>query len=329
MDLETTYLGLTLEHPFVAGPSPLTGDLDGLRRLEDGGAAAVVLPSLFEEQITMTESGRIHHMDPHDGEFSHLVACFPDSDRYPLNPDEYLEHICRAKSALGVPVMASLNGMTGESWASFAHKIEQAGADALELNIYELVTSSRLSAAHVEAQVRNLVVELRRRLTIPLAVKLSPFFTALGHVADELTKAGVAGLVLFNRFYHPDVDIDTMTLTPHLELSTSAELLLRLRWTSILRAQVGCSLAITGGVAGPIDGIKAILAGADAVQMVSATLRRGPAYFHSMRDGLIDWMESKGMVSLDGVRGRVAATGGTDSLVERADYIRTLQSWRG
>jgi dihydroorotate dehydrogenase (fumarate) len=328
MDLESTYLGLTLDHPFIAGPSPLTAHLDSLKRLEDGGAAAVVLPSLFEEQITMAASGRIHQMDPHDEQFAHLLTGFPAGDRYPLDPDAYLEHIQRAKNALGIPVFASLNGMTGESWAGFAEKIQQAGADALELNIYELVTNPRLSAAHVEAQIRNLVVELKRRLTIPMAVKLSPFFTALGHVAHELTRSGVNGLVLFNRFYHPDVDIDTMSLQSRLELSTSAELLLRLRWTAILRAQVDCSLAVTGGVNSPIDGIKAVLAGADTVQMVSAVLRQGPAFFHAMREGLVEWMVSKDVISLARVRGRIAGATGTDSLLERADYIRTLQSWR-
>ena len=328
MDLETTYLGLTLDHPFVAGASPLTAHLDNLKRLEDSGAAAVVLPSLFEEQITMAQSGRIHHMDPHDEQFAGVLSGFLAADRYPLSPDEYLEHIRRAKAALRIPVMASLNGMTGESWAGFAQKIQQAGADALELNIYELITDPHLSAAHVEAQIKNLVVELERRLTIPLAVKLSPFFTALGHVAHQLAASGAAGLILFNRFYHPDVDIDTMSLTPQLELSTSAELLLRLRWTSILRPQLKCSLAVTGGVANPSDGIKALLAGADAVQIVSATLRRGPVFFRSMCDGLHQWMEQKGLASVGEFRGRTAARPTPDGLVERANYLRTLQSWR-
>lgn len=327
MNLSAKYLGLTLEHPFVAGASPLTAHLDSLRRLEDGGAAAVVLPSLFEEQITMAESGRIHHMDPLDTEFADLLQGFPGAERYTFSPDEYLDHIRRAKEALRIPVMASLNGMTGESWAAFAGKIQQAGADGLELNIYELITDPQMSAAHVEMQIRNLVVELKRRLSIPIAVKLSPFFTAFAHVAHQLAAAGASGLIMFNRFYHPDVDVVRMGLVPQLELSTSAELLLRLRWTAILRPHLACSLAVTGGVAEPTDGIKALLAGADAVQMVSAILRHGPAYFQSMRSGLEQWMESKRLGSLNEVRGRIASAPAKDSLLERANYIRTLQSW--
>jgi dihydroorotate dehydrogenase (fumarate) len=327
MDLKTTYLGLTLENPFVAGASPLTAHLDNLKRLEDCGAAAVVLPSLFEEQITLAQSGRIHHMDPHDEQFAGVLTGFLAADRYPLSPDEYLEHIRRAKASLRVPVMASLNGLTGESWAAFAQKIQQAGADALELNMYDLITDPHVSAAHVETQIKNLVVELGRRLVIPLAVKLSPFFTALGHVAHQLAASGAAGLVLFNRFYYPDVDIDTMSLAPQIGLSTSAELLLRLRWTAILRPQLTCSLAVTGGVASATDGIKALLAGADAVQVVSATLRRGPEFFTSMRSGLVEWMEQKGLGAVAEFRGRAAARVSPDGLVERANYLRTLQSW--
>ena len=328
MDLSTKYLGLTLAHPFVAGASPLTARLESLKRLEDAGAVAVVLPSLFEEQITMARSGQIHHMDPLDPLFSAKLAAFPSPDDYALAPDKYLEHILRAKAALGIPVMASLNGMTGESWATFAEKIQQAGADALEVNIYELIVDPHMSAAHVEAQTRNLVVELKRRLTIPIAVKLSPFFTSFVHVAHQLEAAGANGLVMFNRFYHPDIDVGEMSLVPRIELSTSAELPLRLRWIAILRPHVKASLAVTGGVATPADGVKAILAGADAVQMVSAILRNGPSHFAAMREGLAGWMDSNHVTSLDHIRGRVAGPGTKDSLLERANYIRTLQSWK-
>jgi dihydroorotate dehydrogenase (fumarate) len=328
MNLTTKYLGLTLAHPFMIGASPLVDHLDTVKRLEDGGAAAIVLHSLFEEQITMAESGRIHQMDPLDKQFADALSGFPLPERYALSPQQYLEHLRRVKAAVHIPVIASLNGMTAESWLKFAPSIEQAGADALELNMYAVVTDPDQSSGAIESQIRNVVVELKYSgLQIPIAVKLSPFFTALGHVAHQLDQAGANGLVLFNRFYQPDIDINAMTAVPHLELSTSAELLLRLRWLAILHSRVRCSLAVTGGVATPTDGIKAVLAGAHAVQMVSAILRYGPAYFTAMREGLVRWMESKQLVSIDDVRGRVDGGTADRSIVERANYIRTLQSW--
>jgi dihydroorotate dehydrogenase (fumarate) len=328
MNLTTKYLGLTLAHPFMIGASPLVDHLDTVKRLEDGGAAAVVLHSLFEEQITMAESGRIHQMDPLDKQFADALSGFPLPERYALSPEQYLEHLRRVKAAVRIPVIASLNGMTAESWLKFAASIEQAGADALELNMYAVVTEPGQSSGAIESQIRNVVVELKYSgLQIPIAVKLSPFFTALGHVAHQLDQAGANGLVLFNRFYQPDIDINAMTAVPHLELSTSAELLLRLRWLAILHSRVRCSLAVTGGVATPTDGIKAVLAGAHVVQMVSAILRHGPPYFTAMREGLVRWMESKQLASIDEVRGRVDGGTAGNSIVERANYIRTLQSW--
>ena len=328
LDLSTSYLGLRLAHPFMVGASPLADDLDTVRRLEDGGAAALVLRSLFEEQVTLAESGLIHHMDPLDRQFAGVLSHFPETDRYTLAPDTYLEHLHLVKAAVRIPVIASLNGITAESWLKFAHQIEQAGADALELNMYEVVTDPSQSAAAVESRIRTIVVDLKRSVKLPIAVKLSPFFTAFGHFAHQLDKAGADGLVLFNRFYQPDIDVDELTTSPHVELSTSAELLLRLRWIAVLHARVRASLAVTGGVATPTDGVKAILAGAHAVQMVSAILRHGPRYFTTMREGLARWMESKAFGSLDHARGRVSVWKNADPRTfERANYIRTLQSW--
>ena len=328
MNLSTKYLGLTLAHPFMVGASPLVDHLDTVRRLEDGGSAAIVLHSLFEEQITMAQSGKIHHMDPLDKQFASLLSDFPVPERYALAPDEYLEHLRRIKAAVKIPVIASLNGTTGESWLKFALSIEQAGADGLELNMYEVATDPDESAMAIETQIRDVVVNLKRSVKIPIAVKLSPFFTAFGHFAHQLDQAHADGLVLFNRFYQPDIDVRELAAVPHLELSTSAELLLRLRWVAVLHSRVRASLAVTGGVATPTDGIKAILAGAHAVQMVSAILRHGPPYFMAMREGLARWMESKQFTSLDEVRGRVSLWKSTDpSAFERANYIRTLQSW--
>lgn len=329
MNLSTKYLGLTLAHPFMVGASPLVDHLDTVKRLEDGGSAAIVLHSLFEEQISMAKSGRIHQMDPFERQFADALSGFPLPERYALAPHEYLEHLHRVKAAVQIPVIASLNGMTAETWLTFASDIEQAGADALELNMYEMVTEPGQSGAFIEKQIRDVVVELKDALKIPIAVKLSPFFTAFGDMAHQLDKARADGLILFNRFYQPDIDVTTMAAVPHLELSTSVELLLRLRWVAILHSRLRCSLAITGGVATPTDGIKAILAGAHGVQMVSAVLRHGPAYFTVMRDGLVRWMESKQLSSIDDVRGRVDGRRADASILERANYIRTLQSWVG
>jgi dihydroorotate dehydrogenase (fumarate) len=327
MDLRTKYLGLTLAHPFMVGASPLVDHLDTVKRLEDGGSAAIVLHSLFEEQISLAQSGRIHQMDPFEKQFADALSGFPLPKRYALSPDEYLEHLRRVKATVDIPVIASLNGMTAESWLKFAASIEQAGADALELNMYEVVTEPGASGMAIERQIRNVVSDLKGDIRIPIAVKLSPFFTAFGHVAHQLDEAGADGLILFNRFYQPDIDVNTMTAVPHLELSTNEELLLRLRWVAILHSRLRCSLAVTGGVATPTDGIKAILAGAHAVQMVSAILRHGPAYFLAMRDGLVRWMDSKQLSSVNDVRGRVDGQTADADVLERANYIRTLQSW--
>jgi dihydroorotate dehydrogenase (fumarate) len=328
VNLKVSYLGLPLDHPFVAGASPLGLSLDGVKRLEDGGAAAIVLPSLFEEQITLAQHGRVHHMDVEGGEFAAALRDFPPREAYALAPEAYLEHVQRAKRAVRVPIIASLNGTTAEAWLRFANKIEAAGADALEINIYDVLADARRSALTAETDLVTIVKQLVRSLRIPVAVKLSPYFTALGHLAHQLDAAGASGLVLFNRFYEPDIDVDTMTIAPRVELSTSAELRLRLMWLAVLHRRVRSSLAVTGGVATAADGVKALLAGADAVQVVSAVLRHGPAYFRTLRDGLAQWMESKGVEAVADVRGRLTVAAGVDlDRWQRAHYIRTLQSW--
>ncbi|MGE5242713.1 MAG: dihydroorotate dehydrogenase-like protein [Betaproteobacteria bacterium] len=329
MDTTCTYLGLRLAHPFMAGASPLGAHLDSVKRLEDGGCAAIVLPSLFEEQITLAASGRIHHVDPLDAEFAALVADFPPPSAYRFGPDEYLEHLRKVKAAVSIPVIASLNGASAETWLEFSTRIEEAGADALELNLYEVVTDLNIPSVAVEEQLRTVVANLKQTLKCPLAVKLSPYFSAVGNLARRLDEAGTDGLVMFNRFYQPDIDIRAMTVAPTLQLSTSAELRLRLRWLAILFGRLRTSLAVTGGVATPTDGIKAVLAGADAVQMVSALLTHGAAYFRPMREALVNWMEWQKMDSLEQVRGRMSLQHAPNpEAFERAHYIRTLQSWK-
>lgn len=328
IDLSTTYLGLALGSPFMAGASPLGDHLDTVRRLEDGGCAAIVLHSLFEEQITRAQSGRVHQMDTLDPQFAGVVSYFPQPDEYALSPDRYLEHLRQIKRAVAIPVIGSLNGTTPAAWLKFARLIEQAGADALELNVYEVVTDPEQTGVSVEEGIRRIVADLKHDLKIPMAVKVSPFFTAFSNVARDLDRAGADGLVMFNRFLQPDIDLRHLAVWPRLDLSDSSELLLRLRWLAILHGRVHCSLAVSGGVATASDGIKAILAGADAVQMVSAILRNGPSYFASMRDELRRWMESLEFARLDEVRGRLslAHTAAPDAF-ERAQYLRTLSGW--
>jgi dihydroorotate dehydrogenase (fumarate) len=288
----------------------------------------VVLHSLFEEQITAAHAGRIRHMDPGDPLFARPLADFPDPSRYPMGPDAYAEHIRRAKAAIHVPLIASLNGTSRESWLKFARLIEQAGADALELNLYEVFSDPRVPAAAIEMQLAGITSEVKRILKIPVAVKLPPFFTSFAHFAGQLDAAGADALVLFNRFYQNDIDIDTMTITPHVELSTNSELLLRLHWLAILHGRVRPALAVTGGVHTPADGIKAILSGADAVQLVSALLRNGIRHVQTMIAGLERWLDDHEIDSVDDMRGMASfdAVADVESL-ERANYIRTLQSW--
>jgi dihydroorotate dehydrogenase (fumarate) len=329
MHTATSYLGLRLPHPFIAGASPLGYRLDSIKRLEDAGCAAVVLHSLFEEQITYITEGRVAHADVFGGDFSDLVREFPAPDAYPQTPDEYADHVYRAKQAVSVPVIASINGCTEESWLMYARILEQAGADALEVNTYQIVADLTTPGAAVEARIIGTVKDLTRILKIPIAVKLSPYFAALGSVARQLDTAGADGLVLFNRFYQPDIDVTTMTLRPTVDLSTSAELRLRLRWLAIPHGRVRPSLAASGGIAEPRDAIKAILAGADVVQLVSALLRHGPAHVATMRRELERWLDWN-QTTVDAVRGRLSEQTTSDvTTIERARYIQTLHSWVG
>ncbi len=329
MMTSTSMLGFRLPHPFVAGASPLGWNLDTVKQLEDAGCAALVLPSLFEEQVTLAAEGRIRHRDPLDPQWAEALKHFPALENYALSPEAYAEHVSRVKRAVGIPVIGSLNGTTAESWIAFSRLIEQAGADAIELNLYEVVTDLAMPGAAIEHQLTHLVADLKRYLKIPIAVKVSPFFSAFANLAGQLDKAGADGIVLFNRFYQPDIDVTTLAPLPQAELSTSAELRLRLRWLAILYGRVRPSLIATGGVATADDGIKALLAGADAVQVVSAILRHGAGYFSVLRDGLERWMEQHQLQRLDDVRGRASLQQTADpAAFERANYIRVLQSWK-
>jgi dihydroorotate dehydrogenase (fumarate) len=328
MQLDTSYLGMPLPHPFIAGASPFGYAVDTVKRLEDAGCAAVVLHSVFEEQIDLAREGRIAHMNPDDQRFAEMIGYFPVRTDYRFGPHEYAEHVYRVTEAVNIPIIGSLNGHTRQSWLTFAPMIERAGAAAIELNWYDVSTDPRTSGATAEDELIEMVRDVKSLLTVPVAVKLSQFFTAFANVAHELDDAGADGLVLFNRFYQPDIDIRTTQVVPRLELSTSAELPLRLRWIAILCGRVHASLALTGGVAAPHDGIKAVLAGADVVQLVSALLHHGPSYVGVMRHALEQWLEWHAMGSLAEARGLLSHQHTQDpGAWERANYIRTLQSW--
>ena len=329
MDLRTTYLGFDLPHPLMPGASPFADDLDAVRRLEDAGASAIVMHSLFEEQITREEQGVVHNMQVHEDSFAEALSYFPAPDEYALGPDRYLDQVRRIKAAVRVPVIASLNGTTAAGWLHYAQLIQQAGADALELNFYHVATDPTETSAHVERRLLDSVHTLRQQVTIPLAVKLSPFFSSLPHLARELDACGATGLVIFNRFYQPDIDLDMLEAVPRLHFSTSDELLLRVRWLAILSGRVKLSLGATGGVHTGLDALKAVMAGAHAVQMVAALLTRGPAHLATVRHELAHWLEEHEYDSLRQAQGSMSLMRSpAPEAFERGNYMRALQGWR-
>jgi dihydroorotate dehydrogenase (fumarate) len=330
MNLSTTYLGLELPHPFMPGASPLVDDLDTVKRLEDAGAAAIVMHSVFEEQITLDQLGTIHSMEVTAESYAEALSYFPAQHDYRLGPDQYLEQVRRIKAAVAVPVIGSLNGFTPAGWLEYARLIEQAGADALELNVYYLATDPHETGQAIELRLLEMVRTVKQAVRLPVAVKLSPFFSSIAHLAHELDAIGVDGLVLFNRFYQPDIDVEALEAQPSLRLSDSSELLLRLRWLAILSGRVRAALAVTGGVHTPLDAIKAVMAGAHAVQMVSVLLENGPQYLQTLRERVADWMEEHEYVSLRQMQGSMSLQRSPDpAAFERANYMRVLQSWRG
>ena len=326
MNLKTTSLGLQLEHPVMAGASPLGADLDAVRRLEDAGAAAITLPSLFEEQITREESGTLYDMDHADAE---ATSYFPRVDELVLGPETYLAQLRKVKEAVKVPVIGSLNGITNSGWLTYAKHMEQAGADALELNIYYLATNPLETADLVEKRTLEIVRTVKSSVKIPVAVKLSPFFSSLAHFAKVLEGAGADAIVLFNRFYQPDLDIENLEVQPALQLSSSADLLLRLRWLALLYSHIQVPLTVTGGVHTAEDAIKATMAGATGVQMVSALLKHGPARLTKVKEGMATWMEEHEYESLEQMRGSMSLMKCPNpQAFERANYMRVLAGWK-
>lgn len=328
MDISTKYLGLTLKHPLIVGASPMAGDIDQVKRLEDAGAAAIVMHSLFEEQLLLEQSAQQAYVDAHENANAEAMSYLPKPAEYVLGPDEYLEQIRKVKAAVKVPVIGSLNGITNSGWLDYAERIQQAGADALELNVYSLPTVADEPGLALETRMVAMVKHVKSKVKLPVAVKLSPFFTSPVNVASQLVAAGADGLVVFNRFYQPDIDIEQLEVRHSLELSTSAELRLRLRWLAILHAKVKTSLAVTGGVHTASDALKSVMAGASAVQVVSAILKDGPSWISKTRDEIKVWLESREYASLAQALGSMDLARCPDpGVYERGNYMKVLRTW--
>lgn len=327
MDLRTTYLGMELAHPLMVGASPIVDDLDLVRRAEDAGAAAIVMHSLFEEQIAL-ENATHDALGAHANSTAEAATYWPKPHEFVLGPDAYLEQIRKVKAAVSVPVIASLNGVTDAGWLEYARSIEAAGADALELNVYAVSHDPSESSASIEDGVVRMVEHVARETRLPIAVKLSPYWTSLANLAQRLERAGARGLVLFNRFYQPDIDLEALDVQLSLRLSDSAELPLRLRWLALLSGRVNMSLAASGGVHTGIDALKSVMCGAHGVQMVSALLKHGPERLAIARAQLSQWLEEHEYESLRQAQGSLNLSKCPNpETYERGNYVKILQGY--
>lgn len=329
MDLTTTYLGLPLKNPIVPSASPLAEKIENIVQMAEAGAAAVVMHSLFEEQITQQSQMLDHYLSYGAESFAEALDYFPDMMSYNIGPDEYLEHIRKAKMAVDIPIIGSLNGVSTGGWIDYARRIEQAGADGLELNIYYIPTDIGMPGSEVEQMYLDIVKDVKQSISIPVAVKLSPYFSATANMAARLAEVGADGLVLFNRFYQPDFDLETLDVVPHLILSNGHELRLPLRWVAILYGRVPVDLAITSGVHNHEDVLKGMMAGAKVTMMTSELLRHGIGRIFDILQGIQFWMETHEYESIKQMQGSMSQKNvGEPAAFERANYMRVLQSWR-
>jgi dihydroorotate dehydrogenase (fumarate) len=329
MDLSTTYLGLKLPHPIMPGASPMVDKIDLVKRMEDAGASAIVMHSLFEEQLMREELATYHHVDVHADSFAEAMTFLPRPDEFNLGPDQYLEQLVRIKQSVDLPVIASLNGFTSGGWIRYAKLMQDAGANALELNVYYLATNADETGEEVEQRTVDILKAVKQAVSIPVSIKLSPFFSSMANMARRLDDAGADGLVLFNRFYQPDIDVESLEVEPTLKLSDSSELNLRLRWLAVVSGKVRASLAVSGGVHNHLDAVKAVMTGAHAVQVVSGILQQGPDVIRRIREGLTQWLEEHEYDSLEQMRGSMNLLRCPDaSMFERANYIRILQGYK-
>jgi len=330
VDLSTKYLGLSLKNPLVVAACSLTDDLDNLKKMEEAGASAVVLHSLFEEQIEF-EQVETHKVYERGAEsFPEALTYFPELDDYRVGPESYIEHVQKAKQAVSVPVIASLNGTSTGGWLRYAKAIQEAGADALELNIYFIAADMSMSGQQVEEQYLELVSAVKESINIPLAVKVGPYFSSPGHMARRLSEAGADGLVLFNRFLQPDINLEDLKISPRLVLSTSYELLLPLRWIAILHGRVDASLALTSGIHGPHEMVKALLAGADVGMVASALYRKGIGQIAEILSGTEKWLEENDYESVRQAQGSMSQENCPEpAAFERGNYMKALTSFTG
>lgn len=329
MDLTTSYMGLALKNPFVASASPLSENVDTIRRLEDHGASAIVLFSLFEEQIRHDRDAMEHFMGLGTESFGEALSYFPEVDDYDVGPAQYLELIRKASAAVDIPVIASLNGVTERGWVDFAKDMQNAGANGIELNVYYIPTEMYRTGAQVEQQYLDVLRAVKAAVTIPVAIKVGPYFSSFAHMAGQLDGAGADALVLFNRFYQPDFDIETRAVVPSLSLSKPEEMRLPLLWIALLHGRVKASLAATTGVHSPVEAIKYVMAGADVVMSTSAVLQQGPAFLTRLVADVSGWMERKGYASVAQMRGSMSQQSIPDSTAfVRGNYIRVLESYK-
>ncbi len=325
MDLSTTYLGLRLKSPLVASASPLSEDLDNIKRMEDAGAAAVVLYSIFEEQIRMERYELHHHLTQGTESYPEALSYFPDPTELFVGVEDYLKHIQRAKSATAIPIIASLNGSTLGGWTDFAKQIEQAGADALELNLYSIPTDLEQPGAQLEKQYVDVLRAVKASVSIPVAVKLSPFFTNLANIAKQMDDAGAGGLVMFNRFYQPDIELESLEVVPNVMYSTPMAMRLPMRWIAILFERIGADLAATSGIHRGTDALKMIMAGASVTMLCSALLRHGIKHLRVVEQEMRDWMSEHEYTSVLQMKGSLSQKYCADpTSFERAQYIRAV-----
>ncbi len=325
MNLSTTYLGLKLRTPLVPAASPLSEEIDQIKQMEDAGASAVVLHSLFEEQLRQESAELAHHLEHGTYSSPEALTYFPEPEEFTLGPEEYLKHIAKAKQAAKIPIIASLNGSSVGGWTDYAKAIQQAGADALELNIYYIPTDMDLTSAQVEQTYLDIVKAVKSAVTIPVAVKLSPFFTNFANMAKRLDQAGANGLVLFNRFYQPDIDLETLEVKPNILLSTPMAMRVPLRWVALLYGKVRCSLAGTSGIHRASDVIKMLMAGADVTMLCSALLRHGVRQIGVVERDLVAWLEEHEYASVSQLRGSLSQKNCADpSAFERAQYMKAI-----
>jgi len=329
MNLRTTYLGLTLKNPIVPSASPLSRSLDSMKRLEDAGAAAIVMYSLFEEQIAHEASEIEHYLSYGTQSFAEALTYFPDAAAYNLAPDEYVELLRKAKQSLSIPIIGSLNGVSVGGWMNYAKKIEEAGADAIELNVYYIPTDPHMTNTDVEDRYVEILHAVKQSVKIPVAMKLSPYFSSFAHMAARLDTMGVDGLVLFNRFYQPDINLETLEVKPEVNLSTSVSMRLPMRWIAILYGKVKASLAATSGIHTAEDAVKMLMVGADVTQMCSALLENGPGRITEVLKGMEQWMLEHEYVSIQQMKGSMSHKSVADpAAFERANYMKSLHSYK-